>query len=240
MHSGRRDHRPGGMRLAPPNRADGAVSRWIEGIASMSPPIRFGLSVVLVVVVAALDALTGAEVSFSIFYLIPVAFAAGFLSRRSGWMIAALSAGIWGLLELTMGRRYTAAWIPYWNAAVRLGFFLLITELIDRLRSAHVRVREMSRTDSLTGIANARVFEEHVDGAIAQCRRSGRPFSITFVDLDRFKQVNDELGHSEGDRLLQAFAGLIADRLRTTDVVARLGGDEFGILMTDTGWSRRE
>lgn len=223
------------MRLAPPTRGDVAVSRWIEAMASLSSPFRVGLSVVLVVLVASLDALTGAEVSFSIFYLVPVAFAAGFLSRQAGWLIAILCAGVWGLLELTMGRRYAAAWIPYWNTAVRLGFFLLVTELIDRLRSAHARVREISRTDALTGIANARVFEEHVDRAIAQCRRSRRPFSITFVDLDRFKQVNDELGHSAGDRLLQAFAGLIASRLRTTDVVARLGGDEFGILMMDTG-----
>jgi diguanylate cyclase (GGDEF)-like protein len=181
-----------------------------------------------------LDLLTGAELSFSIFYLIPVSFAAAFLSRRAGWALAVLSAGVWGLLEATTGRGLSAAWILYWNTTVRLGFFVLVTELIVRLLGAHERERALSRTDSLTGIANARVFREDVARAIDQSRRAGRPFTVTYIDLDRFKQVNDSLGHSEGDRVLRAVAELIVSGVRTTDVVARLGGDEFGILMPET------
>jgi len=62
-----------------------------------------------------------------------------------------------------------------------------------------------------------------------------RPFTVAFVDLDHFKEVNDTLGHAEGDRVLQAVAATITQHLRATDVVARLGGDEFGILMADCG-----
>ncbi|PKQ16440.1 MAG: GGDEF domain-containing protein [Actinobacteria bacterium HGW-Actinobacteria-7] len=196
--------------------------------------VRIALCLGLLAVVMLLDLLTGAELSFSIFYLIPVSFAAAFLSRRAGWALAVLSAGVWGLLEATTGRGLSAAWILYWNTTVRLGFFVLVTELIVRLLGAHERERALSRTDSLTGIANARVFREDVARAIDQSRRAGRPFTVTYIDLDRFKQVNDSLGHSEGDRVLRAVAELIVSGVRTTDVVARLGGDEFGILMPET------
>jgi len=181
-----------------------------------------------------LDTATGSEISFSIFYLVPVSFAGAFISRRAGVVFAVLSAVTWGYLEVWTGRGYSAAWIPYWNSAVRLGFFLLVNELIERLRRAHARQRALAREDSLTGIANARVFEECAHRTIGQSRRSGRPFSIAYVDLDRFKQVNDRYGHSEGDELLRAVAQLIEGGVRSTDVVARLGGDEFGILMPDT------
>lgn len=217
------------------NEVDGPVLRWARGIMSMPPALRFAASVLMVAVVAALDHITGSEASFSIFYLLPVSFAAGLLSRRAGWMMAILSAGVWGYLEVATGRTYSATWIPYWNSAVRFGFFVLVTELIDGIRVVQARERALSRTDPLTAIANARVFEEIASRTIAECRRSMRPFTIVYIDLDRFKHVNDEFGHSEGDRLLRAVAALITENIRGTDVVARLGGDEFGILMPETG-----
>jgi len=190
--------------------------------------------VALLVGVGALDAATGKEISFSIFYLAPVSFAGAVISRRAGAALAALSAATWGYLDVTTGPAYSAAWIPYWNSAVRLGFFLLVNELIERLRRAHASERALARTDALTGIANARVFGERADWIIALVRRNGRPFTVAYIDLDRFKRVNDEFGHQEGDKLLRRIAILIADAVRSTDLVARLGGDEFGILMPDT------
>jgi diguanylate cyclase (GGDEF)-like protein len=210
------------------------VPIWSDRLISLPLAVRVLLSMVLLVCVAVLDTVTGSEVSFSIFYLVPVSFAGAFISRRTGFAIAILSAATWGYFEVTTGHAYSAAWIPYWNSAVRLGFFLLVNELIERLRRAHARQRALAREDSLTGIANARVFEEYAHRTIALSRRSGRPFSVAYVDLDRFKQVNDEFGHSAGDALLRTVALLIADGVRSTDMVARLGGDEFGILLPDT------
>lgn len=205
-----------------------------ERLLSLPLAVRVLLSGILLVGVAILDTVTGSEVSFSIFYLGPVLFAGAFISRRAGFVVAIFSAAMWGYLEVTTGRAYSAAWILYWNSAVRLGFFLLVNELIERLRRVHARQRTLAREDSLTGIANARVFEEYAHQTIALSRRSRRPFSIAYVDLDKFKQVNDTFGHSEGDKLLRTVALLIAGGVRSTDLVARLGGDEFGILMPDT------
>ena len=215
--------------------AAGTGPAWVDWVLATPVAARFLVSIGLVVLVGALDAVTGSEISFSVFYLVPVAFAGALVSRRAGWAVALLSAAVWGYLDTSLGSRYSAAWIPYWNTGVRLVFFLLVNELISMLRRVQENLRNLSRTDQLTGLANARVFEERAEQVIAQARRSGRPFTIVYVDLDRFKQVNDEHGHSEGDRLLRTVGGLIEKGLRTTDLVARLGGDEFGILMPDTG-----
>jgi diguanylate cyclase (GGDEF)-like protein len=208
---------------------------WISAVSSAPIGIRVAFSLVLLAFVGLVDTATGAEISFSVFYLVPVLFAGAFISRGAGRAMAVVSAATWGYLELLGGRVYSAAWIPVWNSAVRFAFFLIINELVYAMRQAHTRERELSRKDSLTGIANGRVFSERLDQVIAQTRRDGRPFTITYVDLDRFKEVNDTQGHSEGDRLLRAVAAAIERDLRATDVVARLGGDEFGILMAECG-----
>lgn len=211
------------------------LSAWANVVISMPASVRVVTSVIILAIVAGLDAVTGSEVSFSVFYLFPVSFAGIFVSRRMGFLMAITSAAIWGYLDVKLGLGYSAAWIPYWNSGVRLGFFLIVNELIDMLHNEHEQTRKLSRTDSLTGLANARVFKEHTYQVMAQSRRDGQPFTITYVDLDGFKLVNDERGHSEGDRLLKMIASLIANGVRTTDVVARLGGDEFAILMPATG-----
>jgi diguanylate cyclase (GGDEF)-like protein len=208
---------------------------WGEKVVAMPGAVRLGVAIALVAVVGLLDWVTGYEISLSIFYLIPVAVAGGLVSRRSGAFVAVLAAAAWGYLDLTAGHQYSAGWIPIWNSAVRLGFFLIVNELIIAARRAHMRERSLSRTDAVTGIANSRVFEERVNRAIAESRRHQRPFTIGYLDLDGFKQVNDELGHSEGDRVLGRVAALIEGAARATDTVARLGGDEFGIFMPETG-----
>jgi diguanylate cyclase (GGDEF)-like protein len=197
--------------------------------------MRVALSIFLLGCVGLLDAVTGFEISFSVFYLIPVLLAGGTVSRHAGRAMAVASAATWGYLDVATGHVYSATWIPVWNSTVRLVFFLIINELVDMVRLAHARERDLARTDSVTEIANGRVFEERTNQAIVQSRRDGRPFTITYVDLDRFKTVNDSFGHAEGDRLLRTVAAVIKSHLRATDVVARLGGDEFGILMPETG-----
>ena len=197
-----------------------AAPLWLRGVAC----------ILLLGLVALIDEITGGELSFSVFYLIPVLFAGVFISRSTGRVTAVAGAAVWGYLEV-VERLYSAAWIPVWNSGVRLLFFLAINELVQIVRAAHVRERELSRRDALTGIANVRVFSERVAQAIAQAQRDGRPFTLAYTDLDRFKSVNDTHGHSEGDALLRAVAQAMERDLRANDLVARLGGDEFGILL---------
>jgi diguanylate cyclase (GGDEF)-like protein/putative nucleotidyltransferase with HDIG domain len=89
-------------------------------------------------------------------------------------------------------------------------------------------------TDGLTGLKTHRYFMEALDGEWRRSTRTGRPFSLILMDLDGFKQVNDRMGHREGDKVLGTVAALLDARARQSNVVARYGGDEFAILMAET------
>ena len=87
--------------------------------------------------------------------------------------------------------------------------------------------------DALTGLPNQLLFEERVNLALAQTRHSNQKLAVLFLDLDRFKRVNDSLGHPAGNELLRQVARRLAAVMRTTDTVARMGGDEFTLLLSD-------
>jgi diguanylate cyclase (GGDEF)-like protein len=96
------------------------------------------------------------------------------------------------------------------------------------------RMQELQRQasqDPLTGLKNRRRFGEDLRAELARSRRDGSEGAVLMLDLDNFKQVNDTLGHSEGDRVIAEIAGVLRSRMRATDVVARLGGDEFGLVL---------
>lgn len=213
------------------NRLIACAAAWV---AALPCSLRWLLSGLLLAGTGVLDIVTGGEIGLSILYLLPVLFAGVLISRSAGAALSFAGAATWWYAEAVTGATYSAAWIPYWNTGVRLGFFLLVNELVVHLRRAHAQQRALAREDALTGIANARVLEEHVHRAIAVSRRTGRAFTLAYVDIDRFKRVNDTHGHAEGDQLLRTVARRLAAEVRPSDTVARLGGDEFGILMPDT------
>jgi diguanylate cyclase (GGDEF)-like protein len=104
-----------------------------------------------------------------------------------------------------------------------------------RSRELVKRLERLNALDDLTGLANRRAWDDHLQQAVARARRTGRPLAVLLCDVDRFKQVNDVHGHVAGDHVLKQTAALIASRVRGGDLVARLGGDEFAVLCPDTG-----
>jgi diguanylate cyclase (GGDEF)-like protein/PAS domain S-box-containing protein len=98
---------------------------------------------------------------------------------------------------------------------------------------AEERLQYLATRDALTGLPNRLLLHERLTQAIAQARRTGRRVGVLFIDLDRFKNVNDTLGHRIGDELLKAVTQALAGALRETDLLARLGGDEFMVIVEE-------
>ncbi|HQX25450.1 MAG TPA: EAL domain-containing protein [Pseudomonadota bacterium] len=108
----------------------------------------------------------------------------------------------------------------------------VLTDITDRKR-AEQELRYLANYDTLTGLPNRTLLGERLAHALIRARRHGSKVSVLFLDLDRFKHVNDSMGHAAGDRLLKAAAARIQANVRESDTVARLGGDEFTVIIED-------
>ena len=109
----------------------------------------------------------------------------------------------------------------------------IIIDITER-KAAEEKITLLARTDGLTGLANRATFSERLSQAFAAARRGALGFAVLYLDLDKFKPVNDTFGHPVGDLLLQQVAGRLKTCTRESDLVARLGGDEFAILQGET------
>ncbi|AEG50201.1 response regulator receiver modulated diguanylate cyclase/phosphodiesterase with PAS/PAC sensor(s) [Sphingobium chlorophenolicum L-1] len=107
-----------------------------------------------------------------------------------------------------------------------------LRDITDR-KEAEARIRYMALHDALTGLPNRTLFEDRLDNAIAQARRHHGQVAVLMLDLDRFKNINDSLGHHVGDELLEQVAARLRACLRESDTAARLGGDEFAIILPE-------
>lgn len=133
-----------------------------------------------------------------------------------------------GVFQLTHVQVLTYALGSVLPVVATLGFLLLCTERSQR------ELERAARVDYLTGVYNRRAIEELGTRAIAAARRHGMSLAALVVDIDHFKQINDELGHAAGDRALVRAVDRIRDELRAEDLLGRLGGEEFIVLMPST------
>lgn len=115
----------------------------------------------------------------------------------------------------------------------RPSYFVIQVQNITSQKKAEEKLRHMAYHDPLTGLANRNKLEQFVSHILASSRRHQQNFALLFLDLDRFKNINDTIGHEAGDALLQIIAERLRSTVRTTDLVARLGGDEFVLVITD-------
>jgi diguanylate cyclase (GGDEF)-like protein len=209
------------------------------------PPLGFALAAVAAIAcVGVVDELTGTDVSLILFYLAPIAAATWFGSRRAGFLLsfaaAAVSFAADGLYRLDVGDRDVHVAVLAWNGVVQVATSIALVFTLAALRERLEREETLARTDALTQVPNRRAFFEAATLELERARRHGRPITMAYVDVDDFKDVNDRLGHSQGDALLISLAQTLRGATRAVDAVARLGGDEFGLLLPETDAAEAE
>ncbi len=133
-------------------------------------------------------------------------------------------------------------WVHVWAAVAHdslgrpLHTSAIVEDVTDRKRMEE-EIRHMAHHDMLTGLPNRRLFNEIANIEMAQAERNHKKLAILFLDLDRFKEINDTLGHEAGDQLLKEVASRLKSALRKSDSIGRIGGDEFSIILADIGRS---
>ncbi len=127
-------------------------------------------------------------------------------------------------------RHWTAEEINY--ASALADFMALALSAADR-KQAEEEMRRLANYDHLTGLPNRTLFMDRMEQSLARARRSRHALALLFIDVDRFKSVNDSLGHNVGDQLLYQIGQRLLECVRTSDTVARLGGDEFTVIVED-------
>src|SRR5471032_1915538 len=134
--------------------------------------------------------------------------------------------------DATVGRTFEVVYIPQMDedGVTVIGFHVMRQDITAQKREKQ-RLLKLSQVDALTGLTNRAGFLQKLQDTMAACRENQSLMAVMYMDIDRFKPVNDTFGHSVGDALLRAFSGRLTHAMRATDTIARLGGDEFTIIM---------
>ncbi|MBB1486880.1 sensor domain-containing diguanylate cyclase [Oceanospirillum sediminis] len=149
-----------------------------------------------------------------------------------------LTGHIWRGERLLQKRNGDQFWVvssiaPIKNQESEITHLVSVSEDITQLKKDQERMELLAFYDPLTGLANRRLFKDRLDEALKKVRRNQGGIALLYLDLDHFKEVNDNYGHEAGDALLKAIARHLEDTVRESDVVSRIGGDEFNLILHD-------
>ncbi len=137
------------------------------------------------------------------------------------------------IFEEKLGGHVLVATTPVRDAEGRLLGSVHVVRDMAATKALREEVERLATTDPLTGLPNRRSFLETLRGELDRSNRYGRPFAVVMLDLDHFKRVNDDYGHTAGDEVLKTLADVLRPAIRRTDVLARIGGEEFAILFPE-------
>ena len=193
------------------------------------------IGLITVLLISTIDCFVIVDVSLSILYLLPIAFASWYGRRLFSIVLVLVSIISWFIAELAAkGNVYLPLLI--WNTTVRLVVFAIVAYLLSHLKSSYEREKYLAQNDGLTEIVNRRFFLEILQAEYKRSLRYNSTFTVAYFDLDNFKQINDRFGHQTGDRLLKLVAQTSRKQIRKFDTIARMGGDEFALLLPETNY----
>jgi diguanylate cyclase (GGDEF)-like protein len=215
-------------------KAGDVLWQWALRLESLACAAIIAIGLSLMVVITLVDAFVKSGAGYDEFYLLPIVSAAWLTrSTAGGVAMAALAVALRMINDVV----FHSVSIPLAmsEAVVHLLLYLGVVLLLGLVRRDRDLQEALAVTDSLTGVANARFLRTAALTELERSRRYGHALSLTYIDIDDFKAVNDTFGHQEGDRILKRVATIAKNSIRSIDVLARLGGDEFVVLMPETG-----
>jgi diguanylate cyclase (GGDEF)-like protein len=210
------------------------VLNLIEHYRNKNRLLIFAVNIILVFILGFIDFYNGHEIIFSIFYLVIISISVVFTNITLSIIISLLAAFVGLSVDLSYSQQYTSVIYPIINNTFRLFYYIVHTLLLSKLLYLYQKSRELSLIDPLTKINNSRSFQIQFQHEIDKSKRTKLPLSLVYFDIDNFKFINDNYGHSTGDILLQTITSRILKIIRPMDVFARLGGDEFTLLLPET------
>lgn len=188
----------------------------------------------VVLILGILDYFTGFELSISFFYLIPITMAAWGFGKNMGLLFSVFCAIVWLSSNMLSGLVFSNIFIGAWNTLLRFGFFGVVATLLVELRHAVEEERLLANTDPLTGVMNRRSFNEIAEKRMIVSEVNRKPYTLAYIDLDDFTEINDRYGPAAGDMVLKTVADVLHKQIRQGDLLARLGEHEFAILLNNT------
>lgn len=192
------------------------------------------LAMGVTLLVGFLDVVTGTEIHFLIFYLVPIALASWYINRNTGIYLAVMCSLVWVVADSLDGRGYSSSWIAGWNFLMRTGAFIILSLSLSQLRAKFDALSDLARRDFLTGLPNGRAFYELT--AQEMERAFGlEPLTLAFIDLAGFKWINHRLGYATGDQMICTIAHAIRQNVPRPDLVGRIGGTSFAVLLPKIG-----
>jgi len=186
---------------------------------------------VLIDLIARLHYVTGFAYEFNTLYTLPVLASAWWLGNITCVCTTVFCLAEWAYTDIRLDGGQAGLLPLVCNTATRAVTIGCVFVLMKRLRRALHQEWDNSRRDQLCGLWNRRYFHELGATVLTIAKRHALPVTIAFMDLDRFKEVNDTQGHAVGDALLRTVADAMRAHFRSEDVLARLGGDEFAAIM---------
>ena len=209
------------------------TSRFLAYLDRQSRPFLWLAVLVSTLGMGIIDYKIGPGLFLSLFYIFPVALASWTLGTSEGFLVSFVCVILGETSSRPVDQSFTSLF-PVWDAIERLGILMIFSLLFAEVHALLKNESRLSRTDFLTGILNRRALMEAASVELDRSARTGRPFTLLYMDLDDFKNINDTAGHAAGDSVLTNFATILKLQLRGIDIVARMGGDEFIVILPET------
>ncbi len=207
-----------------------ALDQWL---CTLSRRCILALGSLQIVLVECADVFAPQGLQLSLFHVLPIIMLTWYVSRLAGLVFGALATALLTFTDWHLGL-LTNREALLLQAGAHALLFLIVILILDVVIVKFDTVQQQADQDPLTGALNKGAFGRMLRHHLRLARRAGWPVTLAYVDLDRFKALNDTCGHSEGDRALKQVATTMRQTLRESDIVGRVGGDEFAIVLMNT------